>query len=80
MIQFLIAIDQVFNTMVWLKSEGFGYADETMSARAWRLRNNSNAYKVINVMFFWQDNHCKQSYLSEVERKHMPKEYKGKKC
>jgi len=73
--QFLIAIDQVVNTLVYLKSEGFGFADETLSARAWRLRADSNGYKVINVLFFWQDSHCLAAYESEMSRKHLPEEY-----
>jgi hypothetical protein len=73
--QFLIAVDQVVNTMVYLKSEGWGFSDETLSARAWRLRADSNGYKVINVLFFWQDNHCLQAYESEMNRKHLPEEY-----
>lgn len=35
--QFAIAIDQLANTVVWIPGDGFGYADETLSARAWRL-------------------------------------------
>ena len=74
--QFLIAIDQVINTLVWLKSEGFGMADETLSARAWRLRGDSNMYKFINLLFFWQSNHCRGAYNAEMERKHLPLEYR----
>lgn len=33
--QFLIAVDQAVNTLVWAKGEGFGTADETISARSW---------------------------------------------
>lgn len=73
--QFLIAIDQVVNTLVYLKSEGWGFCDETLSARAYRLRADSNGYKVINALFFWQDNHCLEAYESEMNRKHLPKEY-----
>lgn len=76
LLNFLIAVDQVFNTLVYLSSEGFGLPDETLSARAWRLRDDSDAYKVINALFFWQDNHCKAAYESELSRKHLPKEYR----
>jgi hypothetical protein len=74
-VQFLIAIDQLLNTLIWVRGDGFGDADETISARAWRLRKNSYAYKTINVLFFWQEDHCYQAYLSEIERKQLPKEY-----
>ena len=73
----LIAFDQFINTLVWLKSEGFGMADETLSARAWRLRKDSKAYKVINLLFFWQPNHCKEAYASELNGTHLPKEYRN---
>ncbi|WEJ62144.1 hypothetical protein [Thiomicrorhabdus lithotrophica] len=74
--QFLIAIDQGFNTLVWLKSEGFGMATETLSARAWRLRHDSNGYKIINLLFFWQDNHCKGAYENRLNDVNAPKEYR----
>ena len=77
--QFLIAIDQVLNTVVWIKGDGFGMADETLSARAWRLRERSNAYKVIDAIFFWDrqgpKRHCQLSYESEVLRSQLPKGY-----
>jgi hypothetical protein len=74
--QFLIAIDQLINTLVWIKCDGgFGYADETLSARAWRLRDCSNVYKIIDSLFFWESAHCLISYNSEQKRKQLPKEY-----
>ena len=76
MTQFLIAFDQVMNTLVYIKGDGWGYADETLSARAWRLREQSSyPYRIINGLFFWQENHCKTSYESEMNNKHLPKEY-----
>lgn len=74
--QFLIAFDQLANTLFYIKGDGFGFADETLSARAWRLRYFSNAYKVIDKMFFWEDNHCLLSYHSEMKRKQLPDEYR----
>lgn len=74
--QFLIAFDQLVNTLFYIKGDGFGFADETLSARAWRLRYFSNAYKVIDKMFFWEDNHCLLSYHSEMKRKQLPDEYR----
>lgn len=75
--QLAISLDQLFNTLVYLKSDGFGYADETLSARAWRLRDQSNAYKWIDRLFFWQHQHCKASYESEINRKQLPNEYRN---
>ena len=73
--QFLIAIDQTLNTLIWIKDDGFGYADETVSARAWRLRERSSAWQIIDAIFFWQAGHCEKAYYAEVIRKHYPKGY-----
>ncbi len=74
--QILIAIDQVFNTLVWFKSEGFGMAGETLSARAWRLRYDSSGYKVINFIFFWQPDHCMKAYENRMNDMNSPEEYR----
>lgn len=74
--QSLIAFDQ------WLNATFFGgWADETISARAHR---NSFAGKKkwviferwINKLFFWQEEHCREAYLREVARLHMPPMYR----
>lgn len=50
-----------------------GYPDETLSARAHRSRAKGQpvwwwtAY-AIDLLFFWQDEHCYNAYLSEVNR------------
>ena len=69
MMQFLIAIDQLINTLI-----GSGFADETLSA--WAQRRGGWRKRVINGIFFWQDDHCYQSYLSEKLRKQLPPEYR----
>lgn len=70
--QVLVAIDQLLNTLVG------GYADETLSARAYRryLRGKPWCARVINVLFFWQDNHCKTAYESELADRQLPPEYR----
>ena len=74
--QTAIAVDQVLNTIVWIPGDGFGTADETLSARAWRLREQSKAYKVIDALFFWDrqgpKRHCQLSYEAEMLRLHLP--------
>lgn len=79
--QTAIAADQLANTLVWIKGDGFGFADETLSARAWRLRHQSNIHKAIDTLFFWdregEKRHCELSYESERNRKHLPKEYRA---
>lgn len=71
--QTALAFDQLLNTLIG------GMADETLSARAWRLRLISVPWRVtrvvIDALFFLQDDHCKQSYFAEFERKHLPGEY-----
>jgi hypothetical protein len=71
--QVLIAFDQLLNAL-----HG-GWADESISARAWRLRHR-NPYKtyvtLIDALFFWQQSHCKDAYESEVQRRQLPPEYR----
>lgn len=69
--QVLVAIDQLLNTLIG------GMADETLSARAYRryLRGKPWCARIINIIFFWQENHCKEAYESELERSQLPKEY-----
>ena len=31
---------------------------------------------VVDKLFFWQRQHCFQSYISEFERKQLPEEYR----
>ena len=73
--QVLIAIDQVLNTLVG------GFADETLSARAWRCRHDSRrwsiARRVIDTVFFFDTDHCEQAYLNEFDRRHFPTHYRG---
>lgn len=66
---FWISVDQVFNVFL-----GSGYADETLSAYAHRKQGWRRA--TINAIFFWQEDHCHDSYYSERERRHLPPEYR----
>ena len=50
--QILIAIDQLANAMIG------GWADETLSSRAWR-ENRMRLVAFIDCLFFWEKNHCK---------------------
>lgn len=70
--QLLIGVDQLANTLL------NGYADETLSARSYRLRGEGwhHAYSLINGIFFWQVDHCKTAFLSELERRQLPAEYR----
>ncbi|HDR0635860.1 TPA: DNA helicase UvrD [Pasteurella multocida] len=72
-----IAIDQGFNALF------FGSPDETLSSRAYRgavlagkpKKKWKFFHAAINKLFFWQKDHCKQAYLSEVERRQLPREF-----
>ena len=72
--QVLIAIDQLINALLG------GWADETMSSYAYRLRIERNILwveRVIDALFFLQKDHCKTAYESERARKHFPPELRG---
>ena len=70
-----IGLDQSVNCFVKL-SDGWGTPDEMLSARAWRLREqHPTLLKVIDGLFFWDENHCQECYEIEMQRKQLPKEY-----
>ena len=66
--QILIAIDQLANAMIG------GWADETLSSRAWR-ENRMRLVAFIDCLFFWEKNHCEECYEIEKKRKQLPAEY-----
>ncbi len=70
-----IAFDQLLNTI------GGGQPDETISAKIYRKSINPGtdgwkfAEKVVNTIFF-DKNHCKDSYMSEIHRTQFPRDYR----
>ena len=71
--QVLIAIDQLINTLIG------GYADETLSSRAYRhKKDGSRSWPawIIDHLFFWQSEHCKAAYESELKRTQLPVEFR----
>jgi hypothetical protein len=71
----LIGLDQTLNCCIRL-SDGWGSPDETLSARAWRLRESHPKIHIwIDRLFFWDKEHCKGSYELEMKRKQLPPEY-----
>lgn len=76
--QLLIAMDQTLNTLIPLPGDGFGMADETLSARLWRLRHP--AHKWVDALLFWDREgpvrHCELSYRAELLRHHLPRGYR----
>ncbi|QIB67184.1 hypothetical protein [Kineobactrum salinum] len=48
-----------------------GHPDQTVSARAFVNRDTKRwgvAYKAINTVFFWQDDHCLTSHQEDLLR------------
>ena len=74
--QTLIALDQLGNALLL-----GGWADESISARAWRQRNDSvwwfALHGTIDAVFFWTKDHCKNSYLEEMARNQLPRAYRN---
>lgn len=74
--QIAIAIDQLGNALIG------GWADESISARAFRLgflgRNWlwGFAREAIDLLFFWQEEHCRKAYYAEKDRRQLPVEYR----
>ena len=68
--QILIAIDQLANAIIG------GWADETLSSRAWR-EDRHRLVVVIDCIFFWEDRHCEASYISERQRLQLPPEFRA---
>lgn len=73
--QILIALDQLFNTLL------AGYADETLSARAYRMRARKKRWaivrKVIDTIFFFEKDHCYNAFISELIQNHKPDGYEN---
>ena len=74
--QILIAIDQLFNALFG------GWADETLSSRAWRQQHKKKHWSVlrmvIDALFFWEKDHCRKAYESELDRTQLPPAFRRK--
>jgi hypothetical protein len=73
-LQVWIVLDQLLNALLW------GWSDETLSARAWRMRHKKRRWmwltNAINWVVFWQENHCRSAYESEKLQRHLAPEYR----
>lgn len=83
--QVFIAFDQLVNALIPPLTGTISWADETLSARSYRAYRDGKFWgrltmPVINVLFFWQDEHCKKAYQHELYRVGMPAEYREKKA
>lgn len=74
--QVAIAIDQLGNALLG------GWADESISARAYRLGTLRGSkpwaavQEVLDTLFFWSPSHCETAYQSEQQRRQLPVEYR----
>lgn len=67
----LIAVDQLINTVAG------GYPDETFSSRCWRWSKDGKRdwpRKIVDDILFWDKDHCRESYESELLRRQCPPE------
>lgn len=69
----LIAIDQLVNALLG------GHADETLSSRAHRARliGKPLAAEVIDWLFFFDKDHCREAFESERTGRQLPPEMRG---
>ena len=68
-----IGIDQLINTLIG------GWPDETLSSVSWRwYRDGKRKWPkiLIDGLFFWQKDHCYESYLSEQRRTQLAPEFR----
>lgn len=73
--QLAIALDQLGNVFISCAFGEKAWADETFSAHAWRWHLDGIRdwpYRVIDTMLFWQKEHCKKSYDSELGGLQLP--------
>lgn len=70
----LIAVDQLANALIG------GAPDETLSSHAHRMRVKGQPVwgwtaDAIDLLFWWQDDHCEQAYLAELHRRQLPRDF-----
>lgn len=68
-----LGIDQLFNTVLG------GDPDETLSSRAYRTEQKGRVFgkvfrPIIDTILFFDKDHCRTSYESELYRKQMPED------
>ncbi len=81
LLQLFLTCDQLLNVLL------LGYADETLSARAWRAYAKGRIFgrifkPLIDTLFFLQPQpnalgHCYNAFLKEKDRRALPPEYRG---
>jgi hypothetical protein len=77
----LISVDQAVNALVG------GSPDETLSSRTYRRAELDEKpkllwkgfHRLVNGLFFWEPNHCYESYLVELKHLHDDTDFDGSK-
>lgn len=76
LIQSLVAFDQLVNALVF-----GGWADETLSSRSYRLELAHSRWgftrPLIDAIMFFQADHCRKAYESELLRLQSPVSERG---
>lgn len=82
MIQPLVAFDQFVNCCIYIPGDGWGWADETVSARLFRCylqgHISSQWYLTVDTVaaVLGDLDHCYKSWRSEIERRQLPDYYR----
>jgi hypothetical protein len=69
-----VATSQLLNALT------FGAADETLSSRAFRSEVKGKWFgrisrPTIDALLFFDKDHCLNSFINEVKRRHLPKDF-----
>lgn len=78
LLNFLIAIDQLAWVILTL---GNGLPDETISAALYRMEMQGKLAgklfrPIVDVLFFFDDNHCMKAYNAEFMKLQLPRTYR----
>lgn len=61
------ALSQLINVVIFLSEN----PNESLSGRSYRMMTHpfwGKMYALINLLFFWQDNHCRLAYEADLQR------------
>ena len=77
----LIGLDQLAWVLLTL---GHGSPDETISAALWRMERKGRIAgrllrPVVDLIFWFDKDHCRKSFEAEATKAHLPDAYKGDK-
>ena len=68
-----IALDQLVNAIAC------GWPDETLSSRCWRWHISGIHWpcQLIDALFFWERDHCREAFESERQGRQLPPELRS---